>query len=60
LIVHSELLYINEDVGPTIDLLCNTNIFPNTTTTRPIRLTALPIDLNFKEFSPLWTIILEV
>ena len=36
LIVHSGLLYINDDVGPTTDLLCNINIVPSTINVRPI------------------------
>jgi hypothetical protein len=45
LTVHSELLYINEDVGPTTDLLCNVNIIPSITNTTPIIANVLPVYL---------------
>jgi hypothetical protein len=43
LIVHVGLLYINEEDGPTRDLLCNVNIIPRIINMMPMIYNELPI-----------------
>jgi hypothetical protein len=48
LIVQSGLLYINEEDGPTMDLLCNVNTIPKIINMRPKTIRDLPMYFRFK------------
>ncbi len=43
LTVQPELPYINDEVGPTMDLLCNIKIIPATIHMRPITINDQPV-----------------